>query len=228
MLKPNYNRAPYKRPFDLLLKGKKNLVGVEVGVYRGQHAREMLTDLDIKKLYLVDPWQKYDEYKEKKLGNQLEEAYYDSKKLLKEFDDGRVVWLKGFSVDIVKQIKDNSLDFCYIDANHSYEFFKKDLEVWLPKIKQGGYIGGHDFDSNVDKVTLEGVEYGVKKAVTEYCKKHNIHFESRWCDAHNVGEASCDWALKKGGKIENWGNVSDAAAKITSFNSEAKKEFNKL
>ncbi len=227
MLKANYNRKPYTRPFDLLLKDKDNLVGAEVGVYRGQHAREMLTYLNIKKLFLVDPWQKYNEYREKKLGNQLEEAYLDSKKLLKEFDDGRVVWLKGFSVDIAKTIEDNSLDFVYIDGNHSYEFIKKDIEAWVPKLKQGGFIGGHDFDSNVNKITLEGVEYGVKKAVTEYCKKHNIHFESRWCDAHDVGEASCDWAFQKGGKIENWGNVSEAAARIVSFNSKKKKEFNK-
>jgi hypothetical protein len=228
MLRGNYNRDPYKRPFDLLLKSKKGLVGAEVGVYRGQHAREILTDLDINKLYLVDPWQKYDEYNEKKLGNQLEEAYYDSKKLLKEFDDGRVVWLKGFSVDIAKQIEDNSLDFVYIDGNHLYEFIKQDIEVWTPKLKEGGYIGGHDFDSNVDKVTLEGVEYGVNKAVREYCKKNNIKFESRWCNPHDAGEASCDWAFKKGGKIENWGNVSERAAKIVSFVSKAKTEFNKL
>jgi len=39
MLKPNYNRNPYKRPFDHLLLNKSNLIGAEIGVYRGQHAR---------------------------------------------------------------------------------------------------------------------------------------------------------------------------------------------
>lgn len=217
MLRANYNRRPYTRPFDLLLKSKKDLVGAEVGVYRGQHAREMLSYLSIKKLYLVDPWQRYSEYNEKKLGNQLEEAYFDSKKLLKEFDDGRVVWLKGFSVDIAKKIEDNTLDFVYIDGNHSYEFTKKDIEAWTPKLKQGGFIGGHDFDSNVDKKNLEGIKYGVKRAVEEYCEKHNIHFEFRWCNAHDIGEASCDWAFQRGGKIENWGNLNEKAAQTVSF-----------
>jgi len=217
MLRANYNRRPYTRPFDLLLKSKKDLVGAEVGVYRGQHAREMLSYLSIKKLYLVDPWQRYSEYNEKKLGNQLEEAYFDSKKLLKEFDDGRVVWLKGFSVDIAKKIEDNTLDFVYIDGNHSYEFAKKDIEAWTPKLKQGGFIGGHDFDSNVDKKNLEGIKYGVKRAVEEYCEKHNIHFEFRWCNAHDIGEASCDWAFQRGGKIENWGNLNEKAAQTVSF-----------
>jgi len=228
MLKPNYNRKPYTRPFELLLKGREKLVGAEIGVYRGQHAKEILSNLNIKKLYLVDPWEKYNEYKEKKLNNQLEEAYFDCKKLLKEFDDGRVVWMKGFSIDIAKKIKDNTLDFVYIDGNHSYDFFKMDLEAWLPKIKKGGFIGGHDFDSNVDKITLEGIEYGVKRAVNEYCKKHNLEFKTRWCNPHDNGEASCDWALKKGGKIGEWSNVSEVAAKIISFNSKTKTEFNKL
>lgn len=41
---------------------------------------------------------------------------------------------------------DESLDFVYIDADHNYEPFKKDLEVWYPKVKKGGVFAGHDGD----------------------------------------------------------------------------------
>jgi predicted O-methyltransferase YrrM len=53
--------------------------------------------------------------------------------------------------------KDNSLDFAFIDANHSYESVKEDIELWLPKIKSGGILAGHDYN----------IWTGVNKAVHE-------------------------------------------------------------
>ncbi len=44
-----------------------------------------------------------------------------------------------------KFIKEDSLDFVYIDGNHGYEAIKQDIINWLPKIKDGGFIGGHDY-----------------------------------------------------------------------------------
>jgi len=204
MLKPNYPREPYTRPFDELLKGRKDLVGAEVGVYRGQHAREILTHLDIKKLFLVDSWDDYKGYDEGTLKSKLVEAYNDARKLLKEFDDGRLVWIKDFSVNASKKIEDESLDFVYIDANHAYEYALQDLKAWLPKVKIGGFIGGHDYDNNKEKIKTTGAEYGVQKAVNEYCKEHNIEFEFRPCLHHPTGEMSVDWAFKKGGNIKDW------------------------
>lgn len=42
--------------------------------------------------------------------------------------------------------EDESLDFVFIDANHTYEGMKLDLESWYPKVKKGGMIGGHDYN----------------------------------------------------------------------------------
>ena len=33
----------------------------------------------------------------------------------------------------------------YIDARHDYESVKEDLEHWLPKVKLGGIVAGHDY-----------------------------------------------------------------------------------
>jgi predicted O-methyltransferase YrrM len=66
--------------------------------------------------------------------------------------------IKGECIKTAKQFKKQSIDFIFIDANHDYEFILKDIKSWLPKLKKGGIIGGHDFTDNWP---------GVKKAVKE-------------------------------------------------------------
>jgi hypothetical protein len=46
----------------------------------------------------------------------------------------------------------------YIDANHTHEEVKKDIQAWLPKIKKGGIISGHDYGG------WEGVTQAVNEA----------------------------------------------------------------
>lgn len=52
--------------------------------------------------------------------------------------------------------EDNSLQFVYIDANHSYESVTQDILHWLPKVKRNGFIGGDDFN-------LQGVRRSVEE-----------------------------------------------------------------
>ena len=40
---------------------------------------------------------------------------------------------------------DASLDFVYIDADHRYAAVSADIKAWLPKIKAGGWLAGHDY-----------------------------------------------------------------------------------
>lgn len=48
------------------------------------------------------------------------------------------------SLDAANEIPDNSLDICFIDADHRYEHVKKDIQAFLPKVKKGGILCGHD------------------------------------------------------------------------------------
>lgn len=52
----------------------------------------------------------------------------------------------GDSFDRAKEFEDNSIDMLFIDGNHTYEFVKKDIESFLPKMKKGGVIAGHDYN----------------------------------------------------------------------------------
>jgi hypothetical protein len=66
-------------------------------------------------------------------------------------------------------------DFVYIDADHSYEAVKKDIEIWLPLIKAGGMIGGHDYG-----FPDEAVRYGgVQEAVDEIFGSNDIKVYKR-------------------------------------------------
>ena len=51
------------------------------------------------------------------------------------------------------------LEVVHIDVCHKYKEFKRDILTWIPKVKIGGYICGHDWNSKRHK--------GVRKAVKE-------------------------------------------------------------
>ena len=50
---------------------------------------------------------------------------------------------------------DKTVDLIYIDANHDYEPCKKDILNWLPKLREEGWIGGHDYHYHVKKIVDE-------------------------------------------------------------------------
>lgn len=59
-----------------------------------------------------------------------------------------------------KNFEDASIDFCFIDANHAYEFVSKDIAAYRPKVKKGGVLAGHDWSD-------EGVRQAVREAFKE-------------------------------------------------------------
>jgi predicted O-methyltransferase YrrM len=59
-------------------------------------------------------------------------------------------------------LDDGSLDFVFIDADHSYEAVKQDITDWRPKVRSGGWLGGHDYS-----VKFPGVIRAVHEAFGE-------------------------------------------------------------
>lgn len=80
--------------------------------------------------------------------------------------EGRVNLVDYRSVDAATQFQDASLDFVFIDGDHSYESVRADIAAWLPKIRYSGIIAGHDFSPDFP---------GVVHAVTEAFDEFNVH-----------------------------------------------------
>lgn len=53
--------------------------------------------------------------------------------------------IRSDSVAAAANYPDKSVDFVFIDGDHSYEGCKRDIEAWLPKVKDGGILSGHDY-----------------------------------------------------------------------------------
>lgn len=78
------------------------------------------------------------------------------------------------SVNAAKHQADGSLDFVFIDADHTYESVLADIDAWLPKVRSGGILAGHDY--------VNAPWSGVIRAVTERFDRIEVWRGSKWTD----------------------------------------------
>ena len=83
--------------------------------------------------------------------------------------------LRKKGVDAATQFEDESIDFVYIDGDHSYDFVKNDIAAWYPKVKQGGILSGHDYTPGNPQ---KGHIYGVIQAVTEFVEQYDLQLQT--------------------------------------------------
>lgn len=122
-----------------------NLVGVEIGVAGGVGSIVMMNTLLNLKLYCIDPWQHIaNAPAEAGLPQEVQDEGYETTKVRLSYYNGRGVIIKKRSDDALEDVP-NELDFIYIDGDHSKEQVTKDINNYLPKIKKGGLICGHDY-----------------------------------------------------------------------------------
>jgi hypothetical protein len=147
----------------LLKELKLPLIVAEVGVAEGRFSLDFLK-AGVEKLYLIDAWENLDQKGDGGFTKEWHDNnYQDMLSRIDTFKD-KVYILGGLSCEMAKQIKNDELSMVYIDADHSYNGVKRDLNAFYPKVKSGGIIAGHDY-TNLD--------YGVFQAVDEFCKENN-------------------------------------------------------
>lgn len=94
--------------------------------------------------------------------------------------------MRMYTVDAAKFFPDGYFDLIYIDADHTYEGCKADLEAWWPKMKKGGFFTGDDYSRYRAKHT--GVVFGVVEAVNEFATNNGVA-------VHELSQHG--WAIEK-------------------------------
>ena len=143
----------------------------EIGIGYGMHAKQVLDNTQLKKLYLIDPMQWYsnDGFPPdvQKMGG-FEVLVKNIKIHLSEHKD-RYKWFRKRSLEITnEEIQDESLDAVFLDADHSYRAVCRDLPFWWKKIKKNGWLLGDDYNS---------CHPGTTRAVNEFSRKNNLKLE---------------------------------------------------
>jgi hypothetical protein len=143
--------------------------GAEIGVYKGGFSEILCVQNTGLKLYCIDPWKVYD--------SEEPEPYAHNREALEGFYQEAVERLSKYNCEIIrktsmeaiKDFKPESLDFVYIDANHSYKNMKEDIEGWSKIVHKGGIVSGHDYGHFKHKDR----NLGTKRAIDEYITEHN-------------------------------------------------------
>jgi len=173
MIFKTINRIAHKFGYDLkniiprtsTLFAKRYFMGkpvraIEIGVYKGENSVSLLKHLNIKQLYLIDPF----EIEAGDLNKHLPVDILDARTIARSsvYGDDRVTWIEKKSSEAIGDIN-GKVDFVYIDGNHKYKNVLEDMEKYVPIVKKGGIVAGHDV--NV---------FEVAQAVIHYCDKYNI------------------------------------------------------
>ena len=122
---------------------QKQLIVLEIGSYRGESTEILLKTGLVEHITCVDLWQNdYDNDDAASYTTPIPE-------IEKQFDErlniySNVKKIKGNSNDIHSEFDNESFDLVYIDGDHRYEGCKNDIINFLPKVKNGGFIAGHD------------------------------------------------------------------------------------
>jgi len=153
-------------------------VGAEIGILRGAYT-ETLCKAGFK-MYGIDVWTQYPTYNDFRSQSGLDKFERDARNRLKDLD---CTIIKAWSMDAVKVFDDESLDFIFIDGNHSFEFVTNDIAEWGKKVKKGGIISGHDYFRS-----RSGIYIHVKDVVNGWTYSHKID----------------PWFVLEGNKNKSW------------------------
>ena len=154
--------------FPYLFKRKGYKYGAEIGVNKGRFSRALCQKIDGLELLCVDAWDLvYQDKVSQRWGKEgQEECYQVAKERLAPHN---CTLIKKESLDAVRDIPYESLDFVYIDGSHEFGYVMCDIIEWSKRVKAGGIVSGHDY-------TVPGVEAAVNIYASFY--KLDLHLTS--------------------------------------------------
>ena len=150
-----------------LLEDKSNLYGAEIGVYKGESSKALCDNLDIEKLYLIDPYEAYNDDPGVYSDDKITRAKKEATSKLSDFSE-IIEFIEKDSLEAHNDIND-WLDFVFIDGNHTQAYCYEDIKNYYRHVKDGGLVSGDDFRPQLDN--------RVADAVRKFCHERDIHYE---------------------------------------------------
>lgn len=177
---------------------------VEIGTYAGRSTRAMGDNIAAGGvIHTLDPYLPYamqdNSSNDLDKGDNNPDASAGAGVVISSIDDGNnikhlaisnladlgahgvvVLWHDASALLKYVASSDYLADFVFIDGAHDYASVRSDIEVWLPFIKEGGILSGHDY----------GVHPGVMKAVREKFDNGSVYRSRLYFPAGSI------WAVK--------------------------------
>lgn len=135
----------------------------EIGVFDGRLSRRLLYRLDLN-LLMVDPWGSVASSDDAKYEEGYQVSTPEDWEATLETAMQNVAWAphrariyRGTSLEAAAEF-DELFDVVFLDGDHGYEAVSADIRAWWPKIAPGGWLGGHDYRTDMDVGVVEAVE----------------------------------------------------------------------
>lgn len=173
----------------------------EIGVREGENTITMLKNMPVKHIYMIDSYEPYYSNESDHSSIAEQDIWYKNMFYYMTPYLSTVTFITKPSKYASELFKDEFFDYAYIDANHSSKCLYEDMTLWYPKVKIGGFLGGHDMDNPLFP--------NVPHVVRHFCDERRIIFKS----------VEDDWIIEKLVKkeelpaIENT-NLSDLAVNM--------------
>jgi hypothetical protein len=156
-------------------------LGIEIGVWQGWFLQHMIVNTG---MYMIgiDPYidtKSYadptrNEYNPFEVGPDgyiyQETRYISTWQNINQLcgTHNKATLLRAYSYDVKHYFQDESIDFVYIDGEHTYKAVAQDIDDWWPKVKRGGILSGHDYNET---------NPGSIQAVDEFSDKIQLDFQ---------------------------------------------------
>ncbi len=155
--------------------------GAEIGVWKGEMSEHLLRLLPYVFLIMVDQWEpglecsksyrQSGDWLSRQTRQKMQRAKREARHRTDFAADRRAIW-HATSLEAAQTAEAASLDFVFIDAEHTYEAVTADIEAWLPTIKPGGLLSGHDYSPPGER-SPKGWP-GVVQAVDEFVEHSGL------------------------------------------------------
>ncbi len=156
------HRAPYLSFIAWAFHIEVNKIA-EIGVNKGETSILLRNLFPQAELYLIDPWSLSSEYIQSGTPISRKQKHYEKayQAVKTQFEHDPTVHIFRMGSLTASTQTPNDFDLVFIDGNHEYMQVKQDITAWLPKVRPGGILAGHDYEPSMP------IFDGVKQAVDE-------------------------------------------------------------